>query len=135
MNTLHRKPRTAYLTAYLAGTAWIACTLAPSIARAEPTRELYIGEPDEVFQGDPVSTSLDAQGRISAGPTLVERSIQSDRSDLAVLAMEPAPDGTLYVGTARGGLVRIDKAGKRTVVAKTEGKAVTAIASTPAGIY
>lgn len=117
--------------AFIAGALSLALGW-PSLLRAEPTRELYISDAEEVFQGDPVSTSLDAQGRISAGPVLTEL---APRSDHAVLAMDAGPRGTLYVGTAQGGLIRIDARGKSQVVAKTDGKAVTAVARSRAGIY
>lgn len=104
----------------------------PSPTAAEPTRELYISDAKEVFEGDPVSTSLDAQGHISAGPLLREL---VGRSDQAVLTMKPGPRGTLLVGTAKGKLLRIDAEGKSRVIAQRAGKAITAIARTRAGVY
>ena len=95
-----------------------------STANAEPTRQLYISDPDEVRMGDPVSTSIDAQGQVTVGPTIEPEGKPTGRPMTALAA-----DGrTFFVGTAGGGLSQI--AGKkRTSMLEAKDKVVTAVLS------
>jgi hypothetical protein len=77
-------------------------------ARAEPTLELRVSGPEEVFLGDPESTSVDARGVIGMGPVVLP---------LADLGAPPVvsllPDGRdVVVGTAGGGVLRVGPDGK-----------------------
>ncbi len=101
----------------------LSAAFGPQTTHAEPTRELYISDPDEVRQGDPVSTTIDAAGRISAGPAI--RPL-GDGVGRAITAMAPDGDGFL-AGTAGGGLLRIDRAGKARSLMKAADKVVTAV--------
>lgn len=109
----------------LALLAAAATSVAAGAALAEPTLELYIRGPDEVFDGDPVTSSVDALGRISTGPVLVDL---ADGFDRPVVSMVEAPSGGLYVGTAGGGLVRLTARGAGKTLAPFEGKVVSALA-------
>lgn len=87
-------------------------SLPPRETRAEPALELYIRDAEEVFQGDPIGTTVDAEGRISLG--LRERA-WAPGSGRPVLSM--ARQGkSLVVGTAGAGLRRLtpgaDEAGR-----------------------
>lgn len=81
-----------------------AVSTTPRRLLAEPTRELSLQGPKEIFAGDPVSTSLDARGQISMG---------YDTTDLAKLADYPVSSmvaneqGTLFAGTFGGGIHQI----------------------------
>jgi hypothetical protein len=80
-----------------------------SSAWAEPTRELSISGPTEVLPGDPETASVDAQGRITMGPQAVELARTGERPIVALVA---AGGGTIFAGTAGGGLIEINSAGK-----------------------
>lgn len=114
-----RRPRPLSL---LFGLALLAFA---SPAAAEPTLELYIRGPDEVFQGDPESSRVDALGGISTGPVLVDL---ADGFDRPVVSMIAAPKGGLYAGTAGGGLIRFTAAGAGKSLAAFEGQVVSALA-------
>lgn len=106
------------------------CT--PGLAQAESTLELYIRGAAEVFQGDPESSSVDAEGRISTGPVLVD---VADGLDHPVVSMVAGERGSIYAGTAGGGLVRITSAGVAKSLASFEGQIVSALAMHQGQLY
>ncbi len=120
------KPACAALAVLATASAW------PAPAAAEPTLELYIRGAKEVFQGDPVASSVDAEGRISAGPVLVDL---ADGFDRPVVTMTEGARGNLYVGTAGGGLMRITKGGVAKSLAPFTGKVVSALARYQGALY
>jgi sugar lactone lactonase YvrE len=101
-------------------------------AFAEPTRELSVSGSREVLDGDPETASIDAQGQISMGPTVVELGKASDRPITVMIA---GPNNTVLAGTAGGAIVRIDAAGKAAQIAKAENEIVTALALAGPKIY
>ncbi|MBX2813372.1 MAG: hypothetical protein KTR25_16270 [Myxococcales bacterium] len=78
--------------------------LSASHSRAEPAIELYIRDAKEVFQGDPISTSLDAQGHIGLG---IIQTPLTKKLDQPVIGMAVAKD-KVYLGTAGEGLIVFD---------------------------
>ena len=86
----------------------ILTLLISSIAHAEPALELYIRDADEVFQGDPISTTIDAQGRIELG---LEAKTIFKGLDRPAVALAQTPSG-LLLGTAGRGLHFIASKGK-----------------------
>lgn len=105
---------------------------AASSAFAEQTRELSVSGSREVLDGDPESASIDAHGQISMGSVLVELGKASERPITALIA---GANNTVLAGTAGGEIIRVDAAGKPTVLAKAENEIVTALASNGAAIY
>lgn len=99
---------------------------------AEPTRELSVSGSREILEGDPESAGVDARGRVTMGPTVVELGKASDRP---ITAMVAGPNNTVLAGTAGGAILRIDAAGKATQLAKAENEIVTALALSGAKIY
>lgn len=101
-------------------------------AFAEPTRELYISDPKEVLEGDPVSTSVDASGHISVGPDIAAFGPAIGRPATAF-----ARSGRdLVVGTAGGGVhvIRAQKSPAAvTELLKVDDKVVTAILAKDGG--
>lgn len=76
----------------------------PALAVAEPTLELYIRDVAEVLQGDPVSTAVDAFGRVSLG--LAEGpGYEGTGKPATALAVDR---GVAWVGTAGAGLYRVE---------------------------
>ena len=111
--------------ASLVGFAW-----APP-ANAEGTLELRVSGPEEVFKGDPKSTSVDARGVIGMGPISAEL---ADLEDAPVVAL--ARDGkNIYAATSGGGLYRIGPDGKKTVVLAAGKRVVTAVATHKGAVY
>src|SRR5688572_9194057 len=102
-----------------------ALTIISSPVFAEPTRELSVSGSREVLEGDPESASVDAHGLIGMGPTIVELGKGSDRPITTMIA---GPGGTVIAGTAGGGIIRIDAAGKTTQLVKLGDEIVTALA-------
>lgn len=103
---------------------------APTVARGEPTRELYIEGRKEVFEGDPISTRLTTHARIRVG---LAQSTVIDGLDAPVTRLVRTPDGTLWVGTAGKGLWRWQSKGepKRVV---TEDLIITALVPWDGGV-
>ncbi|MBK8013482.1 MAG: hypothetical protein IPK13_19270 [Deltaproteobacteria bacterium] len=82
----------------------MAVYMLPRPLLAEPTRELSIQGPKEVFAGDPLSTSVDARGQISMG---FETSDLAKLADYPVSSMVANEQGTLFAGTVGGGIHQI----------------------------
>jgi hypothetical protein len=108
-----------------------ALVLSAAAARAEPTLELYIQGPDEVLQGDPESSSVDAQGRISMGPDLVDLAPGVDRPVVSLVAGASG----VYAGTAGGGLLRLTAGRQAKVLVPFPGQVVSALAQDKGGLY
>jgi hypothetical protein len=100
------------------------------VAWGEPTRELRIQGPKEVFEGDPVSAGLTATGRIVPGTDLRPR-VKTVPSPITRVAR--GGDGVLYVGTTDG-LFRADAEGGVERVPESESGAVTALTATEDGV-
>lgn len=84
---------------------WLVLALAlPSPAAAEPTLELRVSGPQEVFAGDPESSSVDARGVIGLGPPITKLA-QVGGAPITSLV---ATDRAMFAGTAGGGLFRIE---------------------------
>lgn len=99
---------------------------------AEPTLELRVSGPKEVFPGDPQSASVDAAGRITLG---LESALLGALGNTPIVAMELI-DGVLYLGTAGGGLHRLDPRAKNARRLVEDDKAlVSAIAARGGRIY
>ena len=109
----------------------VALALTAGRAHAEPTLELYVQGPEEVLRGDPESTSVDAQGRISMGPVLLDMANGVDRPMVSMVA---GPAG-MYAGTAGGGLLRITAGRQARVLVPFEGQVVSALALDPGGLF
>ena len=121
-SVMQNEPSAVYFKrAFVVAALLVVAGSAPP-ATAEPTRQLYISDPTEVMSGDPVSTSIDAQGRITVGPTIQVRGSTLGR---AITALAPARGG-LWVGTAGGGLHRFVKKSSRRVFDTGE-RVVTAL--------
>ncbi len=102
-----------------------------SLAGAEPTLELRVSGPTEIFAGDPESASLDANGEIGMGPV---------KASLAKLDGHPVvsmvPVGKrVYAGTAGGGVIEIDAGGRTKTVLAAEKLVVTALATKGKDVY
>lgn len=116
---------------FAASVAW-ALVCFPTFVGAEPTLELSVSGPREVFEGDPESTSLDAQGRITMGPTVVDLTKGTDHP---IVTMYPGRNGSVYAGTAGGGLLSIDAGGRVSVVFERKDESVSAIVGLGGQIY
>lgn len=110
----------------------IAAAALAAPALAEPTLELSISGPDEVFAGDPRSASVDAQGQITMGPRSVELARAGDRP---VVSMLPGDGGRIFVGTAGGGLLEVDARGKTRQLLKRETLVISALAQVRGKLY
>lgn len=93
-------------------------------AGAEPTRELSIATPREIFDGDPETTSIDAHGQITMGPEIAALGRASER---AVVCLISGPGGVLYAGTAGGEIVRAGPGNEIKVIAKERDKVISAL--------
>lgn len=117
--------------------ALFVTTLAPlslglPAARAEPTLELRVSGPKEVFPGDPQSSSIDAAGRITLG---LESALLGSLGNNPIISMELI-DGAAYLGTAGGGLFRLDPRAKNVRRLVEDDKAlISAIATRGGRIY
>lgn len=112
--------------------AALACALlTASLASAEPTLELRVSGPTEIFAGDPQSASLDANGVIGMGPVLTELAALAEYPVVTMLA---AGDH-VYVGTGGGGVVRVDAAGKTEQVLAADKLVVTALVRRNGDVY
>ncbi|MEQ9498909.1 MAG: hypothetical protein RIT81_18665 [Deltaproteobacteria bacterium] len=114
---------------------WIAMfagLLVAGTAYAEPTLELSVSGPKEVFEGDPASTSLDAQGQIHMGPTLVDLTKGTDHP---IVTMHPSASGGAYAGTAGGGLLSVSAGGRVTTLFEASKESVSAIARLGGKVY
>lgn len=98
--------------------------LAPTTARAEPTRELYIEGRKEVFEGDPRSTRLTAHAEILVG---LEQANLLDGLDAPVTVLVATDRGDRWIGTAGKGLRRLPPGASKPEVVTSEG-IVTAVA-------
>lgn len=96
-----------------------------ALARAEPTLELYIRDAEEVLRGDPVSTSIDAEGRVELG--LVERRLDAGAGG-PVVALAPLDEGYL-LGTAGSGLLHLRPGAGAQVLEPASGLVVSAVAA------
>ena len=92
--------------------AWLSsfALLWASVAWAEPTLELRVSGPREVLPGDPETASVDAQGRITMGPRVIEL---TQTGDHPVVSLAADTKGTIYAGTAGGGLKVIRSGGQK----------------------
>ncbi|MGF1509436.1 MAG: hypothetical protein ACFB9M_08035 [Myxococcota bacterium] len=99
----------------------------PSPSHAEPTRELRLQGPEEIFEGDPVSAGLTATGYVVPG-TELEPVLEAVPTGVTRLVR--GGDGHLYVGTTEG-LFWMDE--KLEPVPEIEG-AVTALTATKNGV-
>lgn len=104
----------------------------PALAFAEPTRELSVSGPKEVNAGDPITTSVDAQGRISMGPTQVD---VAKKIGHPIVTMIPGPRGGVYAGTAGGGLLSVDAGGRVTTMFEAKKLSVSAIVQSGGTLY
>ncbi len=103
-----------------------------STALAEPTLELRVSGPKEVFPGDPLSSSIDAAGRITLG---LESVMLGSLGNAPIVSLEVI-DGAVYVGTAGGGLSRLDPRAKNLKRLVEDDKAlVSAIAGRGGRVY
>jgi hypothetical protein len=110
----------------------VAVGVSASVAFAEPTRELSVSGSREVLEGDPESASVDAHGQILMGSMIVELGKVTERPITTLVA---GANNTVLVGTAGGEIVRVDAAGKPSVLAKAENEIVTALAVNGTAIY
>lgn len=92
--------------------------------RAEPTLELYIRDVEEVLMGDPVSTAIDAEGRLSLGLGQ-DQLIEGPGRPGVVLGWAR---GGLLLGTAGAGLLRVRPAAKAEVLEGAKGLVLSALA-------
>ena len=99
-------------------------------ARAEPTLELYVLG-DEVFEGDPIGTSVDADGRIGLGPTVSEPVEGPGHPTTGLVRRR----GRLWSGTAGGGLRRLGPEAGQGPVTLVGGTLVSAIAATGDAVW
>ncbi len=122
------KVRESSVCAPLTGAVILGALLVaiPTGVRGEPTRELYISDPEEVMQGDPVTTSIDALGGVTPGPKIVGRGPALGRP---ISAMASSRDG-LWVGTAGGGLHLIEEGQAATELMKGDEKLISAVLPT-----
>lgn len=104
--------------------ALVACLLSPRVALAEPTRELSLSGAKEILEGDPESASVDAHGRVTLGPNVVELARAADHPILSLVA---GPGGVVFAGTAGGGVLRISPGGETKVLAPLDGLVVSAL--------
>ena len=98
-------------------------------ARAEPTRALKLRGPSAIFAGDPVTASVDAQGRITMGPRVTQLKAVSAKPIVSLAAFGSA----IYAGTAGDGLFELDPRGGATQRLPGEKGVVAAIAQTGKG--
>lgn len=115
--------------------AALSLTLLSSLPRsgaAEPTLELRVSGPKEVFPGDPQSASVDAAGRITLG---LESAVLGSLGSSPIVALEVI-EGAVLLGTAGGGLHRLDPRAKNARRLVEDDKAlVSAIAARGGRIY
>ncbi len=110
--------RLSRLATYLAATLWLPSAL------AEPTQRIRLSGPAEIFAGDPISASVDAEGTITPGPRLSQLAQVSARPIVALRAFKSG----LYAGTAGDGLYRVDAKGRKTQLLPKEKQVVSAVA-------
>lgn len=96
----------------------------PSHARAEPTREVRVAGPKPILEGDPETSSVDAQGWITMGPSLVALGKPSEKP-ITCLALGDA--GAILAGTAGGGVLRLSGTGESKLLTRAEDKIVSHI--------
>lgn len=110
----------------------IVVALAATPARAEPTRELRVSGPNEIFQGDPESVSLTARGYVLPGPQV--RPVA--QVGTAVTKMVATPRG-FVLGTTEGTVHRVDSNGNlsKPLVPDPKGGVVTALSHGGAGTF
>jgi outer membrane protein assembly factor BamB len=106
--------------------------LAGARALAEPTRELRVAGPNEVFDGDPESVSLTARGYVLPGPELKPVAEVGP----AVTRMVPTERGFL-LGTTEGSVVAAGPGGKlgQPVLPAGGSGVVTALSHGPGGTF
>lgn len=110
--------------------ALLLVLLAPA-ARAEPTLELYIRDAKEVFEGDPVSTTVDAEGRVGLG---LDIAVLTEGPGRPAVSLAESPRG-LLVGTAGAGLLRVRRGAKPEVIEGAQGLVVSAVAADEDGAW
>lgn len=110
--------------------SFILLTVFVSVARGEPTRELYVEGRKEVFDGEPISTRLTAHARIRVG---LRREVVIEGLNAAVTRLARGGDGALYVGTAGKGLLRWEDGAREPQALTSEG-VITALAPAPGGV-
>lgn len=115
---------------YRATLLTLTLSLAATSARAEPTLELRLSGPVEIFAGDPESTSLDPRGVITAGRSVAPLSSGTDAPITCLVTTERG----IFAGTSGGGLVRIDAQGNAKRVLDAEKLIVSAVAKTKGGV-
>lgn len=107
----------------LLSTVLVSALLPGGRASAEPTLELRVSGPGEIFEGDPESASLDARGTIGMGPVLTPV-VPSVGAPVTTLR---AGASAIYAGTAGAGLIEVDAAGKTRTLLPSEKGLITAI--------
>lgn len=114
---------TVHAPRFLALTAAVLW-LHPAPSAAEPALELYIRDVDEVLQGDPDGTSIDAEGHVTLGPTDVERVKGSGKPVMALAA-----DKTGYLLATAGAGLRRASAGREEILFEAKDQVLTAVTS------
>lgn len=90
---------------------------------SEPTLELRITGPVEVFEGDPESSSIDADGVIASGR---EESVLASFKGAPVVGIEPGRKNSYLVATSGSGLYRVSN-GKKSSLLESKSLTVTAV--------
>lgn len=89
---------------------FLSLALSPALSFAEPAGKVYFLGLDEILLGDPVSTSVDTRGYISAGPSLKQLSAPIG-APISSLVRDSA--AAWWVGTAGDGVYRVDVRGRK----------------------
>ncbi|MEE2901792.1 MAG: hypothetical protein VYC39_05655 [Myxococcota bacterium] len=90
---------------------------------SEPTLELRITGPAEVFDGDPETSSIDADGVIAPGR---DDTVLASFEGVPVVSIEPDRKDSFLVATSGSGLYRVSKL-KKTMLLESKSLAVTAV--------
>ncbi|MFO0725031.1 MAG: hypothetical protein U1E65_14725 [Myxococcota bacterium] len=107
-----------------------ALTLTPALALAEPTLELRVSGPSEIFSGDPESVSLDPRGLVSAGRVVSPLGAGIEAPITCLASTEKG----LFVGTSGGGLLRLDANGNPKKVLDADKLVISAVAPMKGGV-
>jgi len=100
-------------------------------SQSEPTLELRITGPAEVFEGDPETSSIDADGVIAPGRN---ETVLATFKGVPVVSIEPERKNSFLVAASGAGLYRVSNM-KKTMLLESKTLAVTAVHRHDGDIY
>ncbi len=117
------------LAGAVAATAWVASDVHD--AGAVGTRTFDLDTQDKLSGGEQKGTAITSQGDVEAGWNTAKTTLTKGTSVWSALAR---PDGSVLLGVGNEGRVlKVDAAGKETIVAETGTMAVTSLVEGPGG--